>query len=67
MAKYIDNDGFEYESYEAYCNAPGLDPDILGVMLATKRRIPQNDYEKRLLAEIEKLDKKNIPIEFTFN
>lgn len=67
MEKYIDNDGYEYESYEAYCNAPDLDPDIIGVMLATKRRTPQNEYEERLLKEIKELKEKGIPIEFDFN
>jgi|LSQX01.2.fsa_nt_gb hypothetical protein len=67
MRKYIDSDGYEYESYEAYCNSPDLDNDIIGVLLATGRRKPQNDYERRLLAEIKELKKKNIPIGFDFN
>ncbi|OQB30266.1 MAG: hypothetical protein BWY08_01276 [Bacteroidetes bacterium ADurb.Bin174] len=64
MPKYIDTDGIEYESYEAYCNAPDLDPDEVGVLLSLGRRTPQNDYEKRLLKEIKELKEKNIPIEF---
>ena len=64
---YTSNDGIEYESYEAYCNSMDLDPDIIGVMLATGRRTPQNDYEKRLLATIEKMKKEGKGIEFPFN
>ena len=64
---YISNDGIEYESYEAYCNSDDLDSDIVGVMLATGRRTPQNNYEKRLLAEIEQMKKEGKGIEFPFN
>lgn len=64
---YISNTGEEYSSYEAYCNSHDLDPDIIGVMLATNRRTPQNDYERRLLDEINELKASNIPIEFPLN
>lgn len=64
---YISNDGIEYESYEAYCNSDDLDPDIVGVMLATGRRTPRNEYEKELLAEIEQMKKEGKGIEFPFN
>lgn len=64
---YVSNDGIEYASYEAYCNSMDLDPDIVGVMLATGRRTPQNDYEKRLLAEIEQMKREGRGIEFPFN
>ncbi|MDO4757868.1 MAG: hypothetical protein Q4A18_01240 [Rikenellaceae bacterium] len=64
---YISNDGIEYESYEAYCNSDDLDLDIVGVMLATGRRTPQNEYEKELLAEIEQMKKEGKGIEFPFN
>lgn len=64
---YISNDGIEYEDYATYCNSSDLDPDIVGVMLATGRRTPQNDYEKRLLAEIKQMKKDGVAIEFPFN
>lgn len=64
---YVSNDGVEYASYEAYCNSMDLDSDIVGVMLATGRRTPQNDDEKRLLAEIEQMKRENKGIEFPFN
>lgn len=64
---YISNDGIEYESYEAYCNSADLDPDIIGVMLATGRRTPQDEYEKKLLEEIEQMKKEGKGIEFPFN
>jgi len=58
-------DGREIKVYEN--NDPDLDPDIIGVLLTTGRRTPQNDYEKRLLAEIKQTQKNNIGIEFPFN
>lgn len=67
MGKYIDVDGKEYESYEAYCNSPDLDTDIKAVMLATNRRTPQEKWEEDLLREIKELEKKGIPIGFDFN
>lgn len=64
---YTSNDGIEYASYEAYCNSADLDPDIIGVMLATGRRTPQNEYEKQLLEEIEQMKREGKGIEFPFN
>lgn len=64
---YTSNDGIEYESYEAYCNSMDLDPDIIGVMLATGRRTPQNEYEKELLEEIEQMKREGRGIEFPFD
>ena len=55
---YTSNDGIEYESYEAYCNSMDLDPDIIGVMLSTGRRTPQNKDEKELLEEIKQMKKR---------
>ncbi len=64
--KYVE-DGITYNSYEDYCNSKDLDPDIVGVMLATGRRTPQNDYERRLLEEIQEMQRKGIAVEFPFN
>lgn len=64
--KYVE-DGITYNSYEDYCNSKNLDPDIVGVMLATGRRTPQNDYERRLLEEIQEMQRKGIAVEFPFN
>lgn len=63
---YTSNDGIKYESYEAYCNSMDLDSDIIGVMLTTGRRTPQNDDEKRLLQEIEQMKREGKGIEFPF-
>ena len=65
--KYISDEGKEYDSYQDYCNSDNLDPDIIGVMLATGRRVPQNEYEKELLSEIQKMKRDGIGIEFPFN
>lgn len=64
---YISRDGKRYNSYEDYCNSNDLDADIVGVMLTTGRRTPQNEYEKRLLKEIERMKKEGKAIEFPFN
>lgn len=50
---YIDPLGEVYESYEAYCNSPDLDLDLIQVKLGKGERTPQNDFERRLLKEIE--------------
>lgn len=50
---YIDPLGDVYESYEAYCNSPDLDMDLIQVKLGRGERTPQNAFECRLLKEIE--------------
>ena len=64
---YISNDGKRYNSYEDYCNSDDLDYDIKCVLLATWRRIPQNDNERELLDEINELKRKGKQIVFPFN
>lgn len=65
--KYISKDGVAYNSYQDYCNSMDLDDDIIGVMLATGRRQPQNDYEVRLLKEIKEIETRGGGVEFPFN
>lgn len=50
---YIDPIGNEYESYEAYCNDPDLDLDLIQVKMEKGERTPQNDFERKLLETIE--------------
>ncbi len=50
---YIDSDGNFYESYDAYCNSPDLDMDLIQVKLWKGQRTPQNDFERALLKELE--------------
>ena len=50
---YTDPDGNVYESYEAYCNDPDLDLDLVQVKLWKGERTPQNDFERALLKELE--------------
>lgn len=54
MAKpiFITLYGVEYESYEANCNSPDLDTDIIQMKLRSGERKPQNEFEERLLKEI---------------
>lgn len=58
-------EGREIKTYEN--NDPDLDPDVIGVLLSTGRRSPQNKYEKRLLAEIKQMQKEGKSTEFPFN
>ena len=50
---YTDPDGNVYESYEAYCNSPELDTDLIQMKLWRGLRTPQNEFERGLLKEIE--------------
>lgn len=61
---YKSVNGKEYTSYSEYCNSTDLDDDIIGVMLATGRRTPQNEYEQELLNKIIKLKSEGIGVEF---
>ena len=65
--KYISVDGITYNSYQDYCNSMDLDYDIIGVMLATGRRQPQNEDEKELLKEIKEIKARGRGVEFPFN
>ncbi len=51
--KFIAPDGTTYDSYEAYCNDPDLDMDLIQVKLWKGQRTPQNDFERALLKELE--------------
>lgn len=57
MAKqfYKDSDGNVYESYGAYCNSPELDDYIVMLKLWSGSRMPQNDHERILLAQLEEI------------
>lgn len=57
--------GRKIEVYEN--NDPNLDPDIIGVLLATGRRTPQNEKEERLLKDLNEMKAKGQAIEFPFN
>lgn len=51
---FTDSEGNVYESYEAYCNSPDLDDYTVMLKLHSGSRKPQNDYERRLLEELER-------------
>ena len=67
MKKYIDSDGVEYESYEAYCNSPDLDPDIIYNLLARGKRTPQNEVEERWAREGKKMLSEGKHWDMSFN
>ena len=50
---YVAPDGLLYASYEAYCNDPELDLDLVQTKLGSGARTPQNDFEKKLLEDIK--------------
>ena len=50
--KYVAPDGREYPSYEAYCNDPDLDLDLIQTKLLSGTRKPQNDFERKLLKDM---------------
>jgi hypothetical protein len=52
---YRDADGIVYDSYEAYCNSPDLDMYSVMLKLWSGSRVPQNEYEKKLLSELEEI------------
>lgn len=52
---YLSPDGIKYQSYQEYCNSKDLDEDLVMHFLAHGKRIPQDDYEKRLLEEIRSI------------
>ena len=64
---YTDSDGNVYESYEAYCNSPDLDDYTIMLKLHAGSRTPQNDYERRLLAEIKEIERNGGLIDFSEN
>ena len=63
--KYIDPDGNEYESYEAYCNSPDLDTYTVMLKLHAGSRTPQNDFERGLLKEMKEIEERGGMIDFT--
>jgi hypothetical protein len=48
-------------------NSPDLDPDQVLCYLGLGSRAPQNDYERRLLAEIKEIEAKGHLVEIPFN
>lgn len=61
--KFVTPYGVEYESYEAYCNSPDLDTDIIQMKLRSGERKPQNDFERELLQEILDARKDGVELE----
>lgn len=57
-------DGSVFDSYEAYCNSPDLDTDIIQSKLWRGERKPQNDFERRLLKEIQEAKEKGTYLEY---
>ena len=64
---YIDPEGDVFESYEAYCNLPDLDDYTVMLKLWAGSRIPHNDFERRLLAELEEIRESGGIPDFTEN
>jgi len=52
---------------EEYYNSDDLDFDIICVLLATGRRKPKNDEEKRILEQIKEIQSRGRGVEFPFD
>ena len=65
--KYTDPEGNVFDSYEDYCNGPDLDPDLIVIKLWKGERIPQNDYERAVLAEVQEITRQGKSFEVDFN
>lgn len=65
--EYIDSEGNVYESYEAYCNSPNLDEYTIMLKLHAGTRIPQNDWERKLLSEMREIEASGKQIDFSEN
>lgn len=64
---YTDPEGNVHDSYQAYCNSPDLDPDLVVIKLSKGERTPQNDYERKVLAELEEIKRQGKSFEVDFN
>ena len=64
---YISPDGDVYESYEAYCNSPDLDSYTVMLKLHSGARKPQNECERKLLAEMRAIEASGGMIDFSEN
>ncbi len=62
---FTDSDGNVYESYEAYCNSPDLDPYTVMLKLHSGSRKPQNDKELKLLEEMKEIERNGGMIDFS--
>ena len=60
---YRSPDGELYPSYQAYCNDPYLDSDLIQCKLASGERKPQNDYERALLKDIKEARERGVYLE----
>lgn len=64
---YTDSDGNVYESYEAYCNSPGLDDYTIMLKLHAGTRKSQNEFEEHLLQEMKDIEASGGLIDFSEN
>ena len=62
---YTDQDGNIYESYDAYCNSSEMDDYTMMLKLWSGSRIPQNDDERKLLAQLEEIRRSGGTPDFT--
>lgn len=64
---YLDSDGNVYKSYEDYCNSLDLDTYTIILKLHNGVRQHQNEFGRKLLAEMKEDEAKGIKIDFTEN
>ncbi len=63
---YIDAEGRKYKSYEEYVNSPDLDLDLIYAKLWSGERTPQNQQEKEIKKELDKMKSLGMILELNF-
>lgn len=63
---YIDAEGRKYKSYEEYVNSPDLDLDLIYAKLWSGERTPQNQQEKEIKKELDKMKSLGMKLELNF-
>ena len=63
---YTDAEGRKYKSYEEYVNSPDLDLDLIYAKLWSGERTPQNQQEKEIKKELDKMKSLGMKLELNF-
>lgn len=65
----VDSTGKVYTDRKEYVNAPAeyIDSDLICSWLWNGEREPQNDYERKLLEELEDMKRRGVGLELPFD
>ena len=64
---FKDELGNTYASYEEYVNSPNLDSDLIYLKIWKGERTPQNEEERRIKKELDRMKRKGQTIELDFD